>query len=241
MGAPHLRRCATSRGQTLVELALVFPLFVMVLFGIVILGIGVFYQQQVTNGAREAARYAAIHSATALCPTVSRLDPQGTDTVTGRAGATGAFQPLSYTRCDTPAASWPQMTAHARSFIFGLDASNIRFAACWSGYVTGAQYDTPPPGTYDPPLGQIDSTWAPCTIGGQDPMTSASAIGCDPSLPSTTVDRSSDISEAPGRAVGNRVVVYGCYNWSPPLAGFLLIPETITLRGVVSEAIQRQQ
>ena len=32
------------RGQTLVEAALVLPLFIMVLFGIVVLGIGIFYQ-----------------------------------------------------------------------------------------------------------------------------------------------------------------------------------------------------
>jgi len=70
------RRSATaSRGQAMVELALVFPLFVMLLFGIIILGIGVFYSQQVTNAAREAARYASIHSATASKPTVSWLNP----------------------------------------------------------------------------------------------------------------------------------------------------------------------
>ena len=59
-------RTRVAEGQTLVELTLVLPLFLMVLVGIVILGIGVFYQQQVANAAREAARYAAIHSATAL-------------------------------------------------------------------------------------------------------------------------------------------------------------------------------
>jgi hypothetical protein len=29
--------------------------------------------------------------------------------------------------------------------------------------------------------------------------------------------------------------------WSPPMAGFLLIPDTVTLRAVISEPIQRQQ
>ncbi len=41
----------------------------------IVLGLGVFYQQELTNVAREAARYAAIHSATAQCPTVSNLVP----------------------------------------------------------------------------------------------------------------------------------------------------------------------
>ncbi len=59
----------------MVELALAVPLFMVVLVGIIVLGIGVFYQQELTNVAREAARYAAIHSATAQCPTVSNLEP----------------------------------------------------------------------------------------------------------------------------------------------------------------------
>ena len=48
----------SERGQTLVELALAAPLFFMVLIGMIVLGIGVFYQQELTNVAREAARYA---------------------------------------------------------------------------------------------------------------------------------------------------------------------------------------
>ena len=63
----------SPRGQTLVETALVLPLFLMVVLGVIVLGIGLFYQQQITNAAREAARYAAIHSATADCPTSSWL------------------------------------------------------------------------------------------------------------------------------------------------------------------------
>ena len=49
-------RGGPARGQTLVETALVLPLFLMVVLGIIVMGIGLFYQQQVTNAAREAAR-----------------------------------------------------------------------------------------------------------------------------------------------------------------------------------------
>ena len=89
-GEVFLQREATSRwrttdraashsssldpGQALVETALVLPLFLTIVLGVIVLGIGLFYQQQVTNAAREAARYAAIHSATSDCPTSSRLD-----------------------------------------------------------------------------------------------------------------------------------------------------------------------
>jgi Flp pilus assembly protein TadG len=72
----HAARLADRpRGQAMVELALILPLFIMLLVGVIVLGVGVFYQQQLTNAAREAARYASIHSATAQCPTVSKLPP----------------------------------------------------------------------------------------------------------------------------------------------------------------------
>ena len=64
-----------GRGQTMVELALVMPLFLMVMVGTIALGLGVFYQQQLDNTVREAARYAAIHSATHL-PVRDRGSPR---------------------------------------------------------------------------------------------------------------------------------------------------------------------
>ncbi len=228
-----MRRSAfrPSRGQAMVELALVFPLFAMVLFGIIVLGIGVFYQQQITNAAREASRYAAIHSATAQCPTVPRppYDP--------------ASPPLTYTRCDRPVDGWPLMTAAGRDAVFGLARGNVHIAACWSGYRldggTGT-YDAPPPGTYD--FGTYDPTesvFAQCHIDGHDPTTESSMIGCAGGL--DTTDQASAISESAARIVANTVTAYACYSWTPPLAGFLLIPDQVVLRGVVTEAIQRQQ
>ena len=229
------------RGQTLVETALVLPLFLMVLFGIIIVGMGVFYQQQLTNAAREAARYAAIHSATEpLCPVVPRIpyDPQG------------GYKPLSYLRCDRPEAGWPRMTAAARQGVFGLNRADVQLAACWSGYrVPGTEgtalgFDHKPPGVYD--IGGVtttvtaaESTFVQCSIDGRDPTVEGAAIGCRAGLPTT--DQASAISEAPGRPVANTVTAYACYVWRPPLSGFLLIPSTVTLRAVITEAIERQQ
>lgn len=212
----------------MVELALVMPLFVMVLMGIVVFGIGVFYQQQLSNAAREGARYTAIHSATALCPTEGTYQP--------------ASPPATYpfTGCDTKALRWPYMTAHARNAVAGLPKSAVHLAACWSGYQmvsTGAR-DAPPPGTYDV-IGTIDSVFAQCAIDGVDPTQTAGSIGCSGTLPTT--DQASSISETKERKVANTVTVYACYVWSPPMAGFLLIPPSITLRAVATEAIQRQQ
>lgn len=233
---PQLKRRRTRQqsGQALVEFALILPLFLMVLMGVIVLGIVVFYNQQLTNAAREAARFAVVGSATAQCPVVSTLDPFGpglnyTDS-DGRIALYGA--PLSYVRCDAPT-SWPKMTAFGRSKVFGMNANAVIFSACWSGYRNSGNYDTPPP--------QVEPTseWAQCTIGGADPTTDVSAIGCASGL--STGDTASAMSEGQGRHPANRVTAYACYRWSPPMAGFLLIPQTVTFRAVISEPIQRQQ
>jgi TadE-like protein len=219
----------------MVEAALVMPLFIMVLFGIIVLGIGVFYQQQLTNAAREAARYAAIHSATAVCPTTGDFDP----------ASPPSTYPLLTTPggCDRKAMGWPKMTAFARNAVFAMPDANVKVSACWSGYrkdtATGA-IDAPPPGDYTSlGVGVINSVFVQCTIDGADPTADPGAIGCRSGLPTT--DQASSMSESIAVPIANTVTAYACYVWTPPLAGFLLIPETITLRGVVTEAIQRQQ
>ena len=230
-----LHRQGSSRGQTLVELALIAPLFFMVLFGIVILGLGVFYQQQVTNAAREAARYAAIHSATAQCPTASTLDPHG--------GAAGAYVPRTYVACDRPSEGWPKMTAHARDRLFGISAADVLVRACWSGYreTATASYDAPPPGDYTISSSTVTyiTTYAQCHIDGQDPTTDPGSIRCIPGM--STTDQASNMSEKEGVLVGNRVTAYACYEWRPPLSGFLIIPSTVTLQAVITEPLERQQ
>lgn len=214
----------------MVELALVLPLFTMILAGIIVLGTGVFYQQQLTNAAREAARFAAISSATAQCPVAGSLDP--------------ASPPLSYpvpNGCDRKADGWPKLTAHARNATFGLPKSEVHVSACWSGYrkdtATGA-IDAPPPGNYDT-LGPIVSVFVQCAIAGHDPGTNPDAIPCSAGL--ATTDQASSLSDAVGRPVANTVTAYTCYVWRPPLAGFLLIPKEVVLRAVITEAVQRQQ
>src|SRR5687768_8352885 len=115
---------ASPRGQTMIEMALIAPMFFAVLLGIIVLGIGIFFQQQVTNAAREAARFASTNSATAQCPTVSKLDPIGS-----------MLPPSgSYARCDRPDDGWPRMTAAGRQAIFGMSPGSVQIAACWSGY-----------------------------------------------------------------------------------------------------------
>jgi hypothetical protein len=197
----------------MVEFALVLPIFALALLSVITLGLGIFYQAELTNAARQAARYAAIHSSTAQCPTTSWRTPQA--------------PPLSYYACDPPT-SWPGMKAAARSAVWGLDPNAVSVAACWSGYV-----DPGIPGSYDYPAAP-PNVYAQCTMAGQNPITDQGALACP--APATVAG-----DDTASNRPGSDVTVYVCYQWTPPMAGFVLIPSTVTLRAVVTELVQRQQ
>jgi hypothetical protein len=215
-----------SRGQALVEFALVLPLLVTVLAGTIILGVGVFYPQQLGNAAREAARYAVTHSATSDCPTVSWLPPDVSQA------------PGSYYACDPPP-TWPLMTTYARDQVFGMVRSDVHIAACWSSYWTKDSLgnwgspDAPPPST------TVSTEFRPCTIGGRDPRTNSSGLAC-PATTTSVDDTGSALSSSTGTNA-NEVTVYACYEWRPPLAGFLLIPQVVHMRAVVTQGLEYQQ
>ena len=220
------------RGQALAEFALVFPIAMSVIFGIIVFGMWVFYQQQLTNVAREGARFAAIHSSTAICPTSSWRDPQA--------------PPVSYTpyplHCDGPnnpndSYPWPNMSAHARGYAWGLNPSIIHINACWSGYRPYASASTT---SADFPAVEIiggtpvSNEFIQCTIDGTNPETNSQALGCRARMTTPADDPASDIAD-------NQVTVYACFQWAPPLAGVLMIPPSITMKAVITEVIHRQQ
>ncbi len=60
-----------TRGQALVEFALVFPVFILVLAGMVDFGLGLYSYMTIINAAREGARLGATACSTAGCPGVS--------------------------------------------------------------------------------------------------------------------------------------------------------------------------
>jgi hypothetical protein len=223
-------------GQALVEFALVFPIALLVIVGIIVLGLYVFYQQQLTNVAREAARHAGIHSSTSVCPTASWREPQAPPT-TYRVG------------CDAPnnprdAYPWPFMTDAARGYAWGLNPGAIWVNACWSGYAPSGTVINPGqdyspasfPRSDQPPLDAFGNpnVFAQCTINRIDPVNNTSALGCRRAMTSPADDPSSNIP-------GNQVTVYACFQWTPPLAGFLMVPSSVTMRAVITEVIQRQQ
>jgi hypothetical protein len=223
-----LKRRSSDPGQALTEFALVAPFFFAALLSVIVLGLWVFFNQQLENAAREAARYAVVHSTSAQCPTVSRLDP-------------GSNSATTYFRCDAPETGWPRMTAAGRSKVWGMPSSAVGIAACWSGYVdvngNGNALPTTP------------NVWTDCTIGGTNPRTNPNAISCPPpsTIPGTTSlkadgdDKSSSLAYYNGTHFPTTVTVYACYVWTPPMSGFLFIPATIPLRAVITEEMQRQQ
>jgi len=202
----------------LTEFALVAPMFLLVLFSIIVLGLWVFYQQQLNAAAREAARYAAIHSSSAQCPTTSWLSP-------------GVLSPppTSYYACDPPP-SWPLLTSAGRASIWGTNPASVQLRACWSGYRTASGNVDAPPVNPD----GTSNTFQKCTIGGIDPTSNLSSLPCPPPNTTPSDDTGSDIPD-------NQVTVFACFQWTPPMAGFLLIPSQITMRALVTEVIHQQQ
>jgi Flp pilus assembly protein TadG len=57
------RACATRRGATLVEFAIVAPVTLLLIIGLLVGGLGIFHSQQVAMLAREASRWASVHGA----------------------------------------------------------------------------------------------------------------------------------------------------------------------------------
>jgi hypothetical protein len=121
-----------------------------------------------------------------------------------------------------------------------MSASGVSLTACWSGYVdpTGNANAQP----------VSPNTFTNCTINNIDPKTNPDAIACPApaTLPGSTDlkadgdDKSAALAYYNGTHFPTTVTVYACYRWTPPMSGFVFIPQTITLRAVVTEAIQRQ-
>jgi Flp pilus assembly protein TadG len=77
------RRPRGSRGQALVEFALVAPVFFLMLFSLIDFGRYVYYVQILNNAAREGSRYAIVHGSASLNPSgppesgTTSTDPAG--------------------------------------------------------------------------------------------------------------------------------------------------------------------
>jgi Flp pilus assembly protein TadG len=61
-----------SRGQSLVEFAIVFPIFILVLFGLIEFSFMLYSQMTVSNAAREAARVSVVDPDACSIPALSK-------------------------------------------------------------------------------------------------------------------------------------------------------------------------
>lgn len=64
----HLRSRNRSRGQALLEFAVVFPVFLLLLFGLIDVGRYVYVTNAFNQAAREAARFGAVEQWAYACP-----------------------------------------------------------------------------------------------------------------------------------------------------------------------------
>jgi hypothetical protein len=117
-------------GQALIEFALVIPIFLVILIGMVDVGRAIWANNALANAAREGARYAVVHggSKSNLCP----VGPPAPLTVIPAASST----------CPFPSPSREAIRNTTRQFLVG-GGGNITVTVC---YGTGCSGDTDVPG-----------------------------------------------------------------------------------------------
>lgn len=108
------------RGQAMVEFALIFPIFILLLVGMFDLGRVVWVNNTLATAAREAARYAIVHGENSACP----VGP----------AAPGATIPTPDTSCPYPSPSRQGIKDVAHKWAAGTSA-NVTVSVCY-GVVT---------------------------------------------------------------------------------------------------------
>jgi Flp pilus assembly protein TadG len=75
-------KLSDRRGVSMVEAAVVYPVTMLILIGMVVVGIGVFRNDQLQFLAREGARYASVHGPTYVSENASATPPAALATST---------------------------------------------------------------------------------------------------------------------------------------------------------------
>jgi len=129
--ARDTRDTRDTRGQSLVEFALVLPVFLLLLVGIFDLGHVVWSNDALTSAAREAARYAIVHG--------------GSDSTTCPVGPTlrADIPPVS-ADCPHPSPEKQSIKDAASRWLSGV-GGNVTISVCY-GNVAVCRTDTDEPG-----------------------------------------------------------------------------------------------
>ena len=152
-------------GQALLEFALILPIFVVALLGMIDVGRAIWANNAVANAAREAARYAAVHGGaqTNLCP----VGPPAEKTVI----------PTASTSCQYPSPSKEGVRETAKQFLIA-GGSNVTVTVC---YGSGCSGDTDVTGATN-----ARGTAVTVKVASQVPMIMGTLLGLQPIAVSAT-------------------------------------------------------
>ncbi|MBA3688953.1 MAG: pilus assembly protein [Chloroflexi bacterium] len=128
-----MTRSAKPRGQAMVEFALIFPIFILLLVGIFDLGRVIWVNDTLATAAREAVRFAIVHGEKSPCP----VGPP----------APGAVIPAAGPGCLNPAPSRQAIKDLADEWAAGT-STDITVNVCY-GAVTACTSDTDAVGATD--------------------------------------------------------------------------------------------
>lgn len=154
-------RQSRARGQGLVEFALVLPVFMVILIGMVDLGRAIWANNSVANAAREAARFAAVHGGsckdltstacgtTSYCP----VGPKGPLTAV----------PAASTSCPYPSPSKTAIRNTATGFLVGGGATST-VTVCYGTSCSG-DTDSQSTNVRGTPVTVVVSTTVPIVLG----------------------------------------------------------------------------
>jgi hypothetical protein len=138
-----------GRGQALVEFALVLPLFLLLVLGVVDFGRGIFIYAGMSNGAREGARYAIVHGS--LAQSIDGSCGSGPGTASTTSDSLGG---LVIEATGAAAAAWAPPPGGCPAPItvspVGLDPTRYRASVCWGDACT-VPADCSGPGTNTSP------------------------------------------------------------------------------------------
>jgi Flp pilus assembly protein TadG len=125
-----------SRGQAMVEFALVIPVFLLLMVGLFDFGRVIWVNDTLSTAAREAARYAIVHggSASTYCPA-------------GPPAPTAVIPPVTDANCPYLAPSRQAIKDMAQKWAAGTSA-NVTVSVCY-GAVTSCTADTDAAGADD--------------------------------------------------------------------------------------------
>jgi Flp pilus assembly protein TadG len=119
------RRSGRTRGQALLEFALVLPIFLALLFMIVDFGRVVWATGSLSNAAREGARYAIVHGGTASNPCPVGPSIPGITTV-----------PAASASCPHPSPSKQSITDAVQTYMIA-GGTNVSVSVCYGSGCSG--------------------------------------------------------------------------------------------------------